>query len=375
VDTLFASGPLPLFLELAAMPSPSGKERAVAERVGEELRALGLEPRFDDSGTRIQSDAGNLYARLEPTAEGTPIFFCAHVDTVVPTAAIEPVVHDGIVRNEAGTILGADNKAAVAVMVEGVRRVLEEGRPHAGIELVFTTREETGCQGAGAFDTGVLDARCGFVYDHQAPIGEVVVAAPYQRTIDVVFHGRAAHAGFNPEDGRSAIQAAARAIADLELGRLDERTTANVGRIDGGTARNVVPERCAVVAEARSLDEGRLVEVVQAMVDTFAFAASVMDCDVETTLTELYRGYRLDAGDPALTLAFTALERSGHEPKGVPVGGGADANVFNARGISCAVLSNGMAGIHSPDEHIAVADLDAMVDVTLALVDAAVAQS
>jgi tripeptide aminopeptidase len=373
VNTLFASGPLPLFLELAAMPSPSGKEKAVAERVAEEVRALGLEPRFDDSGPRIDSEAGNLYARLAPTAPGLPIFFCAHVDTVVPTAAIEPVVEDGIVRNAAGTILGADNKAAVAVMLEGVRRIVEEGRPHAGIELVFTTREETGCQGAGAFDTSVLEARCGFVYDHQAPIGEVVVAAPFQRTIDVVFRGRAAHAGFNPEDGRSAIQAAARAIADLELGRLDGKTTANVGRIEGGTARNVVPERCAVVAEARSLDEGRLVEVVQAMVDTFAFAASVTDCDVETNLIELYRGYQLDERDPALTIAYSALERTGHQPRGVPVGGGADANVFNARGIPCAVLSNGMASIHSPDEHIAVADLDTMVDVTLALVDAALA--
>jgi tripeptide aminopeptidase len=371
VDTLFATGPLPLFLELAAMPSPSGRERAVAERVAEELRALGLEPSVDDSGPRIDSDAGNLYARLEPTAPGVPILFCAHVDTVVPTGAIEPVVEDGIVRNAAGTILGADNKAAVAVMLEGVRRVVEEGRPHAGIELVFTTREETGCQGAAAFDTGVLEARCGFVYDHQAPIGEVVVAAPYQRTIDVLFRGRAAHAGFNPEDGRSAIQAAARAIADLELGRLDERTTANVGRIDGGTARNVVPERCAVVAEARSLDEARLLEVVQAMLDTFAFAASVTDCDVETKLTELYRGYRLARGSPALTIAYAALERTGYEPRGVPVGGGADANVFNARGLPCAVLSNGMANIHSPDEQIAVADLDAMVDVTLALVEAA----
>jgi tripeptide aminopeptidase len=373
VDTLFASGPLPLFLELAAMPSPSGRERAVAERVAEATRALGLDPRFDDSGERIDSDAGNLYARLEPTAPGLPIFFCAHVDTVVPTAPIDPVVEDGIVRNAAGTILGADNKAAVAVMLEGVRRVVEEERPHAGIELVFTTREETGCQGAGAFDASVLDARCGFVYDHQAPIGEVVVAAPFQRTIDVVFRGRAAHAGFNPEDGRSAIQAASRAIADLELGRLDDRTTANVGRIEGGTARNVVPDRCEVVAEARSLDEGRLLEVVQTMVDAFAFAASVTDCDVETNLTELYRGYRLAAENPALAIAYSALERTGHTPRGVPVGGGADANVFNARGIPCVVLSNGMADIHSPDEHIAVADLDAMVDVTLALVDAALA--
>ena len=374
MDTLFASGPLPLFLELAAMPSPSGKEKAVAERVAEEVRSLGLEPRFDDTGPADRLRGREPLRPSRADRSGVPIFFCAHVDTVVPTAPIEPVVEEGIVRNAAGTILGADNKAAVAVScsrasVGWSRR----SRPHAGIELVFTTREETGCQGAGAFDASVLGARCGFVYDHQAPIGEVVVAAPFQRTIDVVFRGRAAHAGFNPEDGRSAIQAAARAIADLELGRLDDRTTANVGRIQGGTARNVVPERCEVVAEARSLDEGRLLEVVQTMVDAFAFAASVTDCDVETNLTELYRGYRLETGNPALGLAYAALERAGHTPRGVPVGGGADANVFNARGIPCVVLSNGMADIHSPDEHIAVADLDAMVDVTLALVDAALA--
>ena len=296
-------------------PSPSAWPRR--------LGRFGLDPRFDDSGECIDSDAGNLYARLEPTAPGLPIFFCAHVDTVVPTAPIDPVVEDGIVRNAAGTILGADNKAAVAVMLEGVRRVVEEERPHAGIELVFTTREETGCQGAGAFDASVLDARCGFVYDHQAPIGEVVVAAPFQRTIDVVFRGRAAHAGFNPEDGRSAIQAAARAIADIELGRLDDRTTANVGRIEGGTARNVVPDRCEVVAEARSLDEGRLLEVVQTMVDAFAFAASVTDCDVETNLTESTAAI---ASRPRTRPSLSRTRRWSarlRTPRGVLVGGGA----------------------------------------------------
>jgi tripeptide aminopeptidase len=362
---------LALFCELAAIPSPSGSERAVAERVVEEVRALGLEPELDETGPATGSDVGNLHARVEPTLEGTPIFFCAHFDTVVPTAAIEPVVVDGIVRNAAGTILGADNKAALAAMLEGIRRVLEEGRPHAGIELVVTTREETGCQGAAAFDAARLTARVGFVYDHAAPIGDVVVAAPFQRSIDVVFRGQSAHAGINPEDGRSAIQAAARAVADLRLGRLDDETTANVGRIDGGTARNVVPDRCAVTAEARSRDERKLVALVQEMVDTFTFAAAVSDCDVETDLSELYRGYRLPSDDRALVLASDALRRRGYEPRHVEVGGGADANIFIAAGLSCVVLANGMAHIHSPEEEIAVSDLDAMVDVTLGIVDAA----
>lgn len=362
---------LDLFLELASIPSPSGHERGVAERVARQLRDLGLNPVFDDTGATVDSDSGNLYARIDATAPGLPVFFCAHLDTVVPTAPIQPVVEGGYVRNAAGTILGADNKAAIAAMLEGVRRVLVGNRPHAGIELVLTTREETGCQGAGAFDTGTLAARLGFVYDHQAPIGDVVVAAPYQRTVDVVFRGRSAHAGINPEDGRNAIQAASRAIADLRLGRLDADTTANVGKIEGGTARNVVPDRCAVTAEARSRDERKLVAIVQEMVDTFAFAASVSDCDVETNLSEQYRGYRLAADDPALRLACAALERCGFPPRHVEVGGGADANVFNAKGLPCVVLANAMENIHGPDERIAVDALDAMVDVTVALVDAA----
>jgi tripeptide aminopeptidase len=364
---------LDLFLELAAVPSPSGRERAVGERVEREVRDLGLRPDVDASGELIGSDIGNLYARIEPTGAngGVPIFFCAHLDTVPPVGPIEPVVEEGVVRNAARTILGADNKAAVAAMLEAVRRVLVENRPHAGIELVFTTREETGCQGAAAFDVSRLAARAGFVYDHAAPIGDLVLAAPFQRTIDVAFRGRSAHAGINPEDGRSAIAAAARAVADLRLGRIDAETTANVGRIDGGTARNVIPDECRLVAEARSRDERKLVALVQEMLDTFTFAATVTDCEVETSLAELYRGYRLGGDDPALRLATAALERTGFEPRGVEVGGGADANVFNARGLPCVVLANGMTDIHGPGEHIAVADLEAMVDVTLAIVELA----
>lgn len=366
------SAALPLFLELAAIPSPPGSERDVADRVAERLRSLGLEVEEDASGPFVGSSSGNLVSRLEPAgAAGTPIFLCAHLDTVAPTGPIEPVVEDGVVRNAAGTILGADNKAAVAVMVEALRRILAEGRRHAGVELVLTTREESGCQGVRALDLGALRARVGFVYDHAAPIGEVVAAAPYQRRLDVVFSGRAAHAGINPEDGRSAIVAAARAIADLRLGRLDAETTANVGTISGGTARNVVPDRCELLLDARSRDERKLTALVEEMLETFAFAATVCECEVESQVEELYRGYRLGPGDPALELALAALRRAGFEPRTVEVGGGADASVLNERGLSCAVLANGMAHIHTPNEEIAVADLEAMVEVTLALVEAA----
>jgi tripeptide aminopeptidase len=358
---------LDLFLELAAIPSPSGEEEKVARRVDAYLRDLGLDVETDE--------AGNLLARLEPSEDqggGAPLFLCAHMDTVPPTTVIEPVVHDdGFVRNDAGTILGADNKAAVAVMLEASRLLLGERRPHAGVELLFTVREETGLLGAFAFDHTRLEARRGFVYDSSGPIGNVVRSSPWGRTIDVVFKGRAAHAGLAPEEGRSAIIAAARAISDLRLGRLDDETTANVGRITGGTARNVIPERCELAVEARSRDQVKLADLVQEMVDCFSFAASVSECEVETRISETYPGYRFKPDEPLFTLACDAMERSGIAPQPVDTGGGADANVFNARGLTCINLANGMTDVHTPDERIAVTDLERMVGVTLELVELA----
>jgi tripeptide aminopeptidase len=363
VKTTWATDVLPVFLELAAIPSPSGAEEPVADYVSRYLASLGLPAEEDE--------AGNVLSRLEGREEGEPIFLCAHMDTVPPSGPIEPFVEDGVVRNGAGTILGADNKAAVAVLLESARLLLAESRPHAVVELLFTTREETGLEGAKEFDSSRLRSHLGFVYDYSGRVGDVVVAAPSGRTLDVVFTGRPAHSGINPEDGRSAIFAAAKAVSDLRLGRIDEETTTNVGRIEGGSARNVVPARCTLAAEARSRDEGKLAEVVQEMLDCFTFAAATAECEVETIVEEKYTGYRLAPDDPALLLAEAALERVGFEPRRIEVGGGADANVFNAAGLRCVNMANGMQKVHTAEEEIAVADLEAMVAVTLELVDAA----
>ncbi len=364
---------LALFTELAAIPSPPGDERGVADRVRAYLEGLGVEVEEDDAGSRIGSNAGNLLARLAPTVEngGVPIFLCAHLDTVPPTGALKPVVEDGVVRNAGGTILGADNKAAVAAMLDAAARILAENRPNAGIELLFTPKEEVGLQGAKAFDASRLEAQTGFVYDQGAPVGGVVLGAPYARQIEVVIKGRAAHAGMAPEEGRSAIAAASRAIADLRLGRLDDETTANVGLIEGGTAKNIVPDRCSFSIDVRSHDEEKLADLVREILETITFAASLEQCEAETTVSESYRGYRFNRADLPVALACEALRRAGVEPELGLTGGGADANVFNERGKACVNLANGMMEIHTQDEHIAVADLERMVDVTLALVDVA----
>jgi tripeptide aminopeptidase len=352
-----------LFLELAALPTPSGEERAAADVVIRYLQGLGFEP--DEDGF------GNVFARLEPIADGTPLFFCAHLDTVPPSGELRPVVEDGLIRNAGGTILGGDNKAAVVQMLEGVRRVLAENVAHAGVELLFTREEEIGLLGAAAFDHTRLQAQLGFVYDQEGPIGEIILGAPFAQGLEITFHGRAAHAGMAPEEGRSAIQAAAKAIADLRLGRVDEETTANVGVIRGGTAGNIVPDTCTFVAEARSQSERKLSDLVQEMLDACAFAASETECELQSESRKSYRGYRFAKSDDVVQLAAEGLGRCGFEVRYGLSGGAADANVFNERGLRCLNLTHGVHDFHSPDERITVADLEAMVDVTVALVEGA----
>lgn len=358
-----------LFVQLAAIPSPSREERAVAERVAHELERLGLAVEAELVGGHDGSP--NLLCRLPATAEGTPLLFCAHLDTAPPDGPVEPVVERGVVRNRAGTILGADDKAAVAVLVEAARALVRERRPHPGIELLFTCQEEIGLQGAKAVRPEALRARAGFVFDDEGPVGRVVAGAPFQENVLATFRGRAAHAGVAPEEGRSAIVAAARAIAVLPNGRVDPDTTANVGVIRGGVARNLVPDACNVEADVRSFDGGRAREVVEGMLSACARAAQAAGCTVEADVFEGYPGYVLDAESVPVALARAALAECGRTAQLVRSGGGSDANVLNARGVPTVNLANGMRRIHTRDEHVAVADLEAMVRVTLAIADLA----
>jgi tripeptide aminopeptidase len=362
-----------LFLELCAIASPPGEERLVADRVTRELDRLGLEWYEDDAAARLGSSTGNIVCRIPATVdEGVPLLFCAHLDTVPVEGPLEPALDgDGVVRNAGNAILGADDKAAVVAMLEAARRVVTEGRDHAGIELVFTPKEEIGLLGATELDVSQLRAQVGFVYDQAAPIGEIVMGAPSAQELVLRFHGRPSHAGMYPEEGRSAIIAAARAIVDMPLGRIDDVTSANVGLVHGGSARNIVPEWCELQAEVRSHDFDRVSGVVQQLMDAAAYAAAVSDCTLETATEPKYRGYRLRPDSLAVRLATDGLRRAGFEPRLVLSGGAADANVFNERGLPCANLANGMVDIHTPDERIAVDDLERMVDVTLAILDAA----
>jgi tripeptide aminopeptidase len=352
------------FVRLCEIPSPSRRERAVADFVAAEL---GLEVSEDESGSETGADAGNLHARI-PGPDGAPtIFFCAHLDTVPLTAPVEVEESEGRYTNRFEAILGADNKAAVAAFM-GVARRFATDAP-VGIEFLFTTCEELALAGAKAFDRGRLEADFGFVFDHASPIGELIVAAPSYFRVEAEFHGRAAHAGIRPEDGRSAIVAAASALERMELGRIDAETTANAGRIEGGTASNVVAERCRLQLEARSVDPDKATRVVERMVDHLTDAASDAECDVETHVEQQFRAYRMPRSAPPVAAAAAALEQLGIEPQYVATGGGSDANVFNAAGLPCLNLANGTAHNHEPDEFVTVEALESALDVALTLVE------
>jgi tripeptide aminopeptidase len=292
---------------------------------------------------------------------------CAHLDTVPLAAPVEVLREEGFFTSANDGILGADNKAAVAVFLAVARRLAHEGSP-VGVELLFTTCEEDGLVGARAFDRESLRAEFGFVFDHASPVGELIVAAPTYYRIEATFRGQAAHAGIRPERGHNAIAAAGRALASMPLGRIDEGTTANVGRIEGGTAANVVAERCWVELETRSLDHARASEMVASMVDALTAGACDGHCDVETMVEEQFRAYRLSRGSAPVAAATAALEAVGIEPRYVATGGGSDAHVFQARGLPCLNVANGTEANHEPGERVSVEALETMLDVALGIV-------
>lgn len=359
------------FEALCRIESPSGRERHCADWVIGELDGMGIGVEEDDAGAEVGADAGNLLARI-PGSGPDSVLICAHLDTVPLEAAVEPVLVDGGWENANEAILGADNKAAIAVALELARRLTHAPHPReVGLELVFTISEEVALRGAKAFDPSLLSSRFGYVFDHASPIGEIVLSSPTYYRIAGELHGRAAHAGIRPENGRSAIHAAARGIAAMRLGRLDPGTTANVGTISGGTNANVVPEHCRVEAEARSLDRARAEAVATEMVDHLQEAADASECDLDITLERMFDGYKTSPREPQVVLAERALEASGYQPKHIATGGGSDANALRASGFACTNLANGTERNHEPTERVSVDALDGMLEVAIALLEEA----
>lgn len=366
------------FAELCRIESPSRQERRCGERVIAELRGLGIAVEEDAAGELIGADCGNLLARVPARARvgesessaRRSVLLCAHLDTVPLQAPVEPVMREGGWENANEGILGADNKAAVAVLLALARHVVKHGSP-VDIELLFTVGEEISLAGSRVFEAGSLRSEFGYVFDHATPIGEVIVGSPTHYRFEGSFRGAAAHAGIHPEQGRSAILAASRAIASISQGRIDEETTVNIGTVQGGTAINVVPELCTVVGEVRSLDGERAERLVAEIVDRMHEAANLpdCDCDLDVSVERTFQGYRLRPNSPAVAVAEGALRSCGHEPVRIASGGGSDANSLIVSGFQMVNLANGTERAHEPGERVSVSALEEMLDVALALLD------
>ena len=357
------------FARLCEIASPTGEERTVADAVMTELREIGVEVSEDSAAERARAGAGNLIARVPGRGEGWLSLF-SHLDTVPHEGAVEVASDGGVFRSKGETILGADNKAAVAVLIELAARHASEPPP-VGLELVFTVAEEDGLRGAKELDTAALRAPFGYVLDHASPIGEVIVAAPTYKRLTATFDGQEAHAGINPEDGHSAIAAAAAAVAKMKLGRLDEETTANIGVIEGGTASNVVAGECRLLGEARSIDGERAAATIGEMVDACTWAAGEQGCDVDVQVSEMFRGYRADPESAAVRAASEGLKRAGREPSLIATGGGSDANALVAAGYDCVLLANGTEANHTPQESVTAAAIVEMLAVCEAVIEEA----
>ena len=357
------------FIALARIDSPSRREAELAGHCAALLEGLGFDVRTDDSASVTGSNTGNIIADLPPLDPDAPaLVLSAHLDCVQPCEGVEPVVADGYVASAGETVLGADDKAGIAAILEGVQRAIADGVRRGPVRVVLTVCEEVGLAGAKALDPAEVAGDLCIVLDAGGPPGGIVVGAPTHYTFSAVFTGTAAHAGAAPEKGVSALVMAAEAVTSMRLGRIDERTTANVGTIDGGTATNVVPGRVTMTGECRSLDDSYVETVRDEMDAAMSAAASAHGGRVETAWTREYGAFEVASDAPAVQAVSAACADLGIEPHLFTTGGGSDASIFASTGTPTLVLSCGMEDIHSVTERIAVDDLETLAALVRAVI-------
>jgi tripeptide aminopeptidase len=361
------------FMDAVRIDSPSGEEAAFGAWGVDRLRELGCEVRVDGTGPLSGSDYGNVIAEYPGSAAGKVVVFCAHLDTVQPGRGIVPVIQDGVIRSQGPTILASDDKAGIAAIFEALARIREQGSVTPPVRVLLTTGEEMGLQGAKALDPADCTGDICLVPDAHGPVGGIVGAAPTQYTFRAEFKGVSSHAGVEPEKGRSALVMAAKAIGSMRLGRLDALTTANVGEIHGGTATNVVTASCVIRGECRSLDRDAAEAVRADMASAMRTAAAQGGGSVDIDWKLEYEGFRWSPDDPRLRLILDACDDLGIPTDVFDTGGGSDANVLTAKGLPSVALGCGMTDVHGTEESIAVADLELMTDLMVAVLLRAVA--
>ncbi len=344
---------LKTFVELIQINSPSFHEELIGRHLIGMLRRLGC------TVTRQEYDESfNIIGTLKGTVRSAPaLILSAHMDTIEPTEGITYAVSRDRVRSTGPTVLGADDKSAIAQILEAVSVIREKRIPHGNIEIVLTSAEEKGLTGARHLDFSRLKGRHALVLDSGGRVGRLVVGAPTHHTYEMTVIGRSAHAGIEPERGISAIRAASRIISAVPDGRIDGMTTANIGIIDGGTATNVVPRVARIRGEVRSHTQAVLERTERKIFGTARGIAGTFGVRLIIEKNEEYRSFSIGSTEPFLIYLDGVMKRCRIKPAHVITGGGSDANIFHEKGIMAVNLSNGMQRVHSPQEYILLKDL------------------
>jgi len=358
------------FIELVKVNSESGYEREIADLLKLKFKQLGLQIIEDNSMARTGHAAGNLVVTMESTPgyEKVPsIYFTSHMDTVSPGKSIQPKVNESIITSDETTILGSDDKAGIAAMIEAIKVIKEEDIYHGKVQFLLTVGEETGLKGSTYLQKELLEAVYGYALDSNGPVGDIIIAAPTQAKIHVIVYGKSAHAGLNPEDGVSAIQVASRAISMMKLGRIDHETTANIGKFQGGTATNIVCDYVEIFAEARSLVKSKMEKQILQMKKAFEDAANEYSTTIEFQSETVYPAFYFDSNDKFVQNVKEAILEIGRKPRLIASGGGSDANLLNGYGIPTLNLGIGYENIHTKKERIAIEEMVKTAELVVAL--------
>ncbi len=355
------------FMELVRIDSPSKQEAAVADHLEQILQPLGVKYWRDEAGEKIGGNCGNMHVRMAARNSKSPaILFSAHMDTVMPGLGIKPVLKDGVIRSDGTTILGADDKAGIAVIIETLRVLHESDMPHGPVEVIFDVSEETGLLGANIVDLSTVTAKCAFVLDSEE-LDRIVYRAPSANRMRYEIQGVAAHAGMAPEKGISAIEVFAYAVAQMKLGRLDPDSTANIGTVNAGRATNIVADMLTATAETRSHSTDVLEAQTRHMSKCFDDAVAKFTKKVDgkmiaptfnAQIKREFNAMNISQDSLAYRLAAEAGKALGIAMEPMSIGGGTNANVYNEKGLPAVVIGCGMREEHTTSEHIHVRDME-----------------
>ncbi len=352
------------FVDLAKISSPSWHEAEIIEYLINRFKKLNAEIKKFPCGKSF-----NLLARFTGNPDKKPVLLSAHMDTVVPCEKITPVIKKDRITSDGTSVLGADDKAAIAIILEALHHIIENKLDHPPIEILFSCAEEIGLEGIKCFNMKELNSKMAFVFDNGGPVGSVIVKAPYHEKINIRIKGKAAHAGMAPEQGINAINILSEIITKLPSGRLDHETTMNIGTIQGGKATNIVAEYAECKLEIRSINNSKL-KKFDKLVKTKAAKITKSRKGRITISSKLeYSGFILKTDEPVVKIAVNALKKIGIEASITSSGGGSDTNIFNKSGIKAVNLSCGMQKIHTTDEFIYIADLTKGARLVLAIIE------